>query len=85
MPRALCLGCRVQGAHGPLMQVSDNRAPVVTANITANSQKRPRRKRRNIHGTVVGHAGEKWIVRWDDDVIATTDYHAYCCGLPPWA
>jgi hypothetical protein len=76
MPRALCVGCRVQGAHGPLMQVVENRAPAVAENVAESSAKRPRRKRRNISGTVIGHAGEKWIVRWDDDVVATTDYRA---------
>ena len=70
MPRSILIGCRVDGAHGPLMEHDSTQNNVETG----NRQRRPRRKRQVIMGTVISHAGENWVIRWDDDAVAIAEY-----------
>ena len=73
MPRLIVVGCRVQGAHGPFIQTND---PVQGSIPMEGRQRRPRRKRLVILGTVIAHLGDRWVVRWDDDAMSITDYRA---------
>ena len=66
MPRSIVVGCRVQGALGPFIATTDD--PTSTTTMEGR-QRRPRRKRAVIVGTVIAHSGDRWVVRWDDDAM----------------
>ena len=83
MPRLIVVGCRVKGAHGPFIQTND---PVQGSTLAEGRQRRPRRKRLVILGTVIAHLGDIWVLRWDDDAVSITDYRGHvvgCCDRRP--
>ena len=74
MPRSIVVGCRVQGSHGPFLELAVIQQPDRAAALMEGRQCRPRRKHETINGTVIGHDCERWIVRWDEDKAAIASY-----------
>ena len=79
MPRNICLGCRVKGPFGPFLE----HAEASSQETMQNRARLPRRKRTIVHGSVIGHASDRWIVRWDEGAVPTTDYRGSALSVVP--
>jgi hypothetical protein len=68
MPSSIGVGSRVSGRQGPFVDPGP-RGP------SENGRAR-RRSRSLVYGSVIGYAGSRWKVKWDDSTIPITDYRA---------
>ena len=75
MPSSIGVGSRVSGRQGPFVDPGPR-------GQGANGRAR-RRTRSLVYGSVIGYAGSRWKVKWDDRTLPITDYRAnILTGLP---
>jgi hypothetical protein len=68
MPSSICVGSRVSGRQGPFVDPGPH--------VQSANGRQKRRTRSIVLGSVIGYAGSRWKVKWDDTTLPITDYRA---------